>query len=152
MPDETTLVETIVRRARPGDQPAVLALLREAGLSLPGVPEHFATFMVAERAGAVIGAMGLELRGTDALLRSAVVAPAARDAGVGRTLFDAITALAREAGVRTLVLLTTAAEGYWARRGFRTIPREAAPESVTVSAEFAGACPASATCMRLDLA
>jgi N-acetylglutamate synthase-like GNAT family acetyltransferase len=146
-----SLVATLVRRAVPADLTAVLALLRDAGLSIPGVDEHFTSFVVAEREGRVLGAMGLELRGTEALLRSAVVSPEARKGGVAAALFAAVAELARAEGVRTLVLLTSAAEGYWARHGFRTISREEAPASVKVSAEFAGACPASAACMRLDL-
>ena len=144
-------VSTDIRRAAPADLEPVLALLRDAGLSIPGVADHFADFVVAERGGRVIAAMGLELRGTEALLRSAVVSPDARGAGVATVLFDALTRLARAEGVRTLVLLTSSAEGYWARHGFRTIARDEAPASVTVSEEFRGACPASAVCMRLDL-
>ncbi|MDB4884862.1 MAG: GCN5-related N-acetyltransferase [Gemmatimonadetes bacterium] len=145
------LVATVVRRARASDLAPVLSLLRDAGLSIAGVEEHFASFVVAEREGRVVGAMGLELRGTEALLRSAVVAPEARGGGVAAALFAATTELARAAGVRTLVLLTTAAEDYWARHGFRRITRDEAPVSVRVSAEFAGACPASAACMLLSL-
>lgn len=147
----TSLVSTVVRRASPSDLQPVLALVRDAGLSIPGVDEHFAAFVVAERDAQVVGSAGLELRGREALLRSVVVAPAQRGEGIAAALFAAATELARGEGVSTLVLLTTAAEGYWARHGFRRIAREDAPPAVTVSPEFQGACPASAACMLLEL-
>jgi len=137
-----------IRPAAPADLPAVLVLLHDAGLSIPGVEEHFGSFLVAEREGRVVGAIGLELRGEHALLRSAVVSPSERGAGLGAALFDRVHELARASDVTSLLLLTTAAEGYWARHGFERIPREAVPEAVTASPEFHGACPASAAAMR----
>jgi amino-acid N-acetyltransferase len=142
-----TLERTTIRRATPADLAPVLALVTDARLSVPGVEEHFADFFVAERDGGVIGASGLELRGDAALLRSVVVAPEARGGGVAGALFDAAIAFARDRGVRTIVLLTSSAEGYWARHGFSRIDRADAPEAVKVSAEFNGSCPSSAACM-----
>lgn len=140
-----------VRRAAPLDLAAVLDLLREAGLSLPGVEEHFANFSVALRGNTVVGAIGLELRGPHALLRSAVVAPHERGTGLGGALYAAAVEHARREGVGTLVLLTTTAEGYWARHGFARITRDAVPEEVKRSHEFRGACPASAAVMARPL-
>jgi amino-acid N-acetyltransferase len=142
---------TRIRAATTRDVVPVLALLREASLSLPGVEEHFGSFVVAERGSRIVGAMGLELRGGEALLRSAVVAPDARGTGVAAALYAQIEEVARVNGVRTLVLLTTAAQGYWARHGFAPIARDDVPTSVTLSEEFRGACPASATAMLLTL-
>ncbi|MDB4880821.1 MAG: GCN5-related N-acetyltransferase [Gemmatimonadetes bacterium] len=136
-----------IRRARASDLRAVLAMLREAGLSLPGVDEHLGSFCVADDDGHLLGAMGLELRGTHALLRSAVVVPEARGRGVAAALYDAVRRLARQEGVHTLVLLTTAAEGYWARHGFERVTRDEVPAAVKESHEFRGTCPASAAVM-----
>lgn len=147
MTHHPALERTIIRRATPSDLAPVLALVTHARLSVPGVEEHFADFFVAERDGAVIGASGLELRGDAALLRSVVVAPEYRGGRVASALFDAASALARDTGVCTLVLLTSSAEGYWARHGFKRIDRADAPEAVRISAEFKGACPSSAACM-----
>lgn len=141
----------VVRRATPADEDAVLGLVRRAGLSVPGVVEHLTDFLVAERGGTVVAAMGLEHRGADALLRSAVVHETERGQGIGDTLYHALLADAISRDVRTLYLLTTSAEGYWARRGFTAVPRAAVPERVRESEEFRGACPASAAAMRLAL-
>jgi amino-acid N-acetyltransferase len=54
-------------------------------------------------------------------------------------------------GVETLVLLTDTAETYFRRLGFRAVPRTGLPEAVMASAEFRGACPASATAMLMKL-
>ena len=54
-------------------------------------------------------------------------------------------------GITTVVLLTTTAEDYFPRFGFERTDRSVVPEEVRESAEFRGACPASATVMQLVL-
>jgi amino-acid N-acetyltransferase len=54
----------------------------------------------------------------------------------------------RAAGVREVYLLTTTAEHYFPRLGFACVDREAVPRAVQGSAEFTGACPATAVVMR----
>jgi N-acetylglutamate synthase-like GNAT family acetyltransferase len=137
----------VMRRATTDDAPTLIALVRDAGLAVPGLVDHLDAFLVAERDGRTVGTIGLELRGTDALLRSAVVASEERGSGIGGALFGALLDLARDEKVVTLYLLTTGAEQYWARHGFTRITRDDIPEAVKQSAEFAGACPASAAVM-----
>ena len=55
------------------------------------------------------------------------------------------------AGLRRLYLLTTTAEEYFPRYGFRRIPRESASPAARESVEFREACPASAVTMVLEL-
>ncbi|HEY9023246.1 MAG TPA: arsenic resistance N-acetyltransferase ArsN2 [Burkholderiaceae bacterium] len=144
--------EPVIRGARPDDWPAVEALLRACALPVDGAAQHLADFVVAESAGRLVAVAGLEAHGADALLRSVAVSSEARSAGLGRTVVDAVEALARERGVQRLHLLTTTAAGYFSRRGFRRRERAAAPAPLRASAEFRGACPASATFMTLSLA
>lgn len=138
----------IVRPAVESDYQAVVELLRDADLPLAGVPRSLTDFYVAEERGTVLGAVGLELHGTDGLLRSAVVHPTARDLGLGLTLVDHILVRARERGLGAVYLLTTTAEGYFPRFGFSRIAREEVPDPVQASVEFREACPASAVVMR----
>ena len=145
-------MDTNIRTATNADLEPMIAMLREADLVLEGVAEHVDSFIVAERDGRLTGAMGLELRGADALLRSAVVAPAERGAGTGRALFEHLEALARSRGVTGLYLLTTTAVGYWSRLGFTAVSRDDVPTDVRRSPEFNGACPASATVMARRIA
>ena len=70
---------------------------------------------------------------------------------MGEALVERCLQAARASGITTVVLLTTTAERYFPRFGFETIDRTAVPDAVRDSAEFRGACPASATVMRILL-
>jgi amino-acid N-acetyltransferase len=96
----------------------------------------------------VVGAVGLEFYGPDALLRSAVVSRELRGSGLGGVLIARLLAQAEARGVRGVYLLTTTAERYFPRFGFERIDRAEIPEAVRQSDEFREACPASAVAMR----
>ncbi len=135
------------------DLDPVLVLLRDASLPTEGVKEHFTNFLVAvDATGKLVGAIGMERYpdGTG-LLRSAVVAPSLRNSGVGSLLYERLIESARSARICRMVLLTNTAEKYFARKGFRVIPRSSVTGPVTKSSEFVDACPASAVCMELVL-
>jgi N-acetylglutamate synthase-like GNAT family acetyltransferase len=144
-----------LRPAGPADRPTVEALLAEAGLPLQGVAEWVDRFWLAEPADgsgtAPVGVAGLELHGDAALLRSVAVAPEWRGSGVARLLTERVLDEAKAAGARETYLLTTTAEGYFTRLGFSCLARDEAPAALQASAEFRGACPASATLMRHPL-
>jgi amino-acid N-acetyltransferase len=120
-------------------------------LPLDGVPQSLSGFVVAEQGKRVVGVAGVEDCGDYGLLRSAAVDPAARNAGVGRKLVEQLIARERARGRRGLYLLTTTAMSYFPAFGFIETPRDAVPESIRATKEFAEACPASATVMKLDL-
>ena len=137
-----------LRSAGPDDLSAVVALLRKADLPLQGVTaEALENFVLAEHDGTPIGVVGLEIYRESALLRSAAVEESWRGSGVGRALVDRALALTQERGIQDVFLLTTTAEDYFPRFGFACIARDAVPEAVQASAEFQGACPASAVVM-----
>lgn len=123
-------------------------LLESAGLptsDLDGAQlRHF--FFIGS-ASVPIGLVGLELCGEHALLRSLVVAPSGRKGGAGTSLVEHAEAHARSHGVRDVYLLTTTAEDFFAHRGYARIGREAAPESIRSTREFADICPASSAFM-----
>ena len=141
-----------LRAARPEDAPAVRRLLAASGLPLDGLAEHFPQgFVVAEHPGEVVAAAGVEARGDHGLLRSVVVAPSHRGTGLGAGLVRDRIEWSRAQRLHALVLLTTTAEKYFERLGFTPIARREVPHQIQASAEFAGACPASAVVMRLVL-
>jgi amino-acid N-acetyltransferase len=142
---------TNYRTAMPGDLPSVEQLLTRNDLPTEGVADALANFIIAERGMEVVGAVGLELFGDLALLRSAVVAANLRGSGVGSRLIEAIIEIADRKHVRAVYLLTTTAEAFFPRFGFERIDRDDVPGDVKMSVEFRGACPASATVMRLAL-
>jgi amino-acid N-acetyltransferase len=136
-----------VRPAEPGDYAAVAGLLATAGLPTAGLPPSLADFVVASAGDGLVGAVGLEVYGPAALLRSAVVADHARGRGLGAALMGRLLEHARARGVRQVYLLTTTAEDWFPRFGFTRIERHAVPPALHASVEFRGACPESATVM-----
>lgn len=140
-----------LRPAEPGDFPAVVRLLEGAGLPLGGLAPSLADFIVAVGGAGVVGAVGLEIYGSLALLRSAVVAEGARDSGVGAALVGQLLGHARSRGVEQVYLLTTTAEDWFPRFGFVRVARDTVPLALHASAEFQGACPDSAIAMRAVL-
>ena len=140
-----------ITTATPEDLPAVERLLEQNTLPRDGVAENLSSFLVAEDENGIVGAVGLELFGSAALLRSAVVAEARRNGGLGAQLIRAAIDRASELGVNDLYLLTMTAENYFPRFGFERVDRGDAPDAIRKSVEFTTACPASATLMRLQL-
>jgi amino-acid N-acetyltransferase len=152
MPAETSSRDCVaLRDASPSDLPAVLALLDRTQLPTAGVAEALPHFVVAEDKGQVVGAVGLEIYGSSALLRSAAVEERLRGCGVGRALIDRALEIARARGVNDVFLLTTTAEHYFPRFGFSCVSRELVTPEVRGSVEFTEACPASAVVMRKSL-
>jgi len=137
-----------LRRAGRADDEAVATLLRELELPTEGVAEWLDRFWVAENQNRVVGVAGMERYGESGLLRSVAVAPDWRGSGIGRTLVDRVLDEGRAAGIREVFLLTTTAEHYFPRLGFQCVDRDCVPAAVRASAEFTGACPASAVVMR----
>lgn len=150
--DSTKDSSATLRAARPDDLPAVLALLADASLPRVGVAESFGDFIVAERGGTIIGAVGLERCGDRyALLRSAVVAPQARGTHVGHALIASAIAAAESAKLGALYLLTTTAEAWFPKFGFVRVDRGDAPDEIQATDEFTSACPASAAVMMRNI-
>jgi amino-acid N-acetyltransferase len=136
-----------VRNATAADLEAVERLLADNNLPVEGVAENFSNFLVADDEESIAGAIGLERFGSVALLRSAVVAPEYRGSGIGRRLIEELLTQAVRAGIGDVYLLTTTAEEYFPRFGFKRSTRTAVPDSLKSSAEFQGACPETATVM-----
>jgi N-acetylglutamate synthase-like GNAT family acetyltransferase len=93
----------------------------------------------------------MEVKGSDALFRSLVVAPAYRGLGLAKGLYEALIERARARGVERAYLLTTTIVSLAEAWGFRRIDRAQVPKSVQEASEFRGACCASAVPMWKDL-
>ena len=145
------VLRVIIRPAGPADLRAVEALLTEAGLPTAGVAKWLHRFLLAVDGQGLAAVAGLEAYGTDRILRSVAVAPRARGEGLGSALTEALLERSAAEGARRVYLLTTTAEDYFPRHGFRRIAREEASEGVRQSVEFQDACPASATVMVREL-
>ena len=136
-----------VRAATPADLPAVERLVTQSGLPLDGLREAFPTFVVAEAGDDIVGVAGLEVCCNNALLRSVAVADEWRSHGVGRALVTRVIGDAESRGISALYLLTTTADQYFPRFGFKPVARDGVPSDVRATDEFTSACPASAVVM-----
>lgn len=137
----------LIEPARASDLTAIGALLGEAGLPHGETELAAVRFLVARQDERLVGAIGAEVFGTDALLRSLVVAPARRGGGLGGELLRRLELAAGPWGVGRWWLLTTTAERFFSARGFRVVPRSAAPASIRGTGQFTGGGCASAVCL-----
>lgn len=133
------------------DLPAVQTFLKGQHLPIDGIVGNRSGFLLVEDQGRLIGVAGLEVHGNVGLLRSVAVDPAYRSQGIARQLVQQAIQYARQLRLTDLYLLTTTAENYFPRFGFKKIPRTQAPTVLHGSAEFQGACPETAALMHLPL-
>lgn len=145
----TVETDAVIRPAGPGDLAGMLDLLSAADLPAAGVAEWLPHYFVAEHGGRLVGAAGLELYETSALLRSVVVAESWRGRGLGGALVGHAIEAARVEGVTDIYLLTETADRYFPKFGFQRIERADVPAPVRESVEFRELCPASAAVMVL---
>lgn len=141
-----------IRTAGADEFDAALRLLQQAGLPVEDLAaERLPDFLVAAIGERLAGIVGLERFGRTGLLRSLVVDPGMRSAGLGRVLVAALESKARAAGIVELWLLTIDADAYFARLGYVTESREKAPDSIRGTEEFANLCPGDAVLMKKTL-
>jgi amino-acid N-acetyltransferase len=140
------LVVTYENATRADIEP-VHKLLTANDLPLDGAADFIEHFIVAKAAGRIVGSIGLERYGKNALLRSAAVRKDLQGRGIGRALVHALLDRAERDGVEAVYLLTTTADDYFTEFGFETVERNALPAELSASRELQGACPASATAM-----
>jgi len=143
------LSEIAVTPARLDDLAAIKALLAANNLPIAGVDDHWKTFLVARDGETIVGCGGAEAYQFAALIRSVAVVPEYRGHGVGRKLVRQLLDRLASRGLREFYLLTTTAEAYFKKRGFKVIDRDEVHPQLLSSREFQDACPASAVCMRL---
>jgi amino-acid N-acetyltransferase len=132
-----------------GPEPdAARGLLAAANLPTSDLTDKDLTsFFYCGPAASPSALIGLEIYGTEALLRSLVVDPSVRSIGLGSALVERAEIHAAKHGVGALYLLTTTAEAFFARRGYHRIDRAVAPAAIRSTREFAGFCPASSAFM-----
>ena len=99
----------------------------------------------------LVGTGGLEIYGPYALLRSLSVKMGIRGKAVGTTITEYLLKEARKRQIKGIYLLTETAHGFFLKKGFKDVARDAVPEQVKQSAEFSKLCPESAAVMCLEL-
>jgi len=130
----------------------VRALLADSQLPASDLsPGHLEHFFGCGDARSPEGVVGLEIYGAVALLRSLAVAASHRGRGCGQALVAEAERHARSQGVSEIYLLTTTAERFFARLGYRPIDRADAPEAIRRTQEFSNLCPSSSAFMVKEL-
>ena len=142
-----------VLEASGADLGDILALLSAVDLPHEGVAEHVGGFLVArDGAGRILGTVGIERHGVTGLLRSAAVAPDLHGTGLGSCLIAAVLERASQGGIEKVVLLTSTARDFFARRfGFTEYDRTEFDGQLSGSPEWWLPRCSTAVCMALDL-
>lgn len=127
-----------VSKASRADLDELLAILAAVNLPTEGVVDHIDHFWVARDIdNRLVGCAGLEMYSRLGLLRSVAVSPNRQNAGLGSKLTSAILDEAAEAGIEEVVLLTTTARDFFARRfGFIEADRAEYNERLAASQEW----------------
>jgi amino-acid N-acetyltransferase len=149
--DRMTIMKWQVEPARAHDLGPAVELLRRCELPTEGVAERFGHYLVVRDDAELVGLAGLEIYGTDALLRSVAVAGEVRGEGVGRQLVAAAESLASHLELQTIYLLTTTAQAFFGHLGYRDCARDSAPDALRESWEYRAGCPSSAALMKKPL-
>ena len=131
----------------------LLDLLSVVQLPHDGVAENINDFLVArDPSSRLVATIGLERHGNTGLLRSAAVAPEYQGCGIGSRLTEKLLDRATNNGVERVVLLTSTASEFFARRfGFCETPRNVFDKDLAGSSEWNLPRCSSAVCMSLDL-
>ena len=95
----------------------------------------------------MVGVVGAEVYGKVALLRSLAIHADFRKAGYGQKLVTHAETWATAQGIECLYLLTTTADRFFSRIGYKIADRNLAPAAISGTAQFSGLCPSSATFM-----
>jgi len=141
-----------ITNASSDDLQAILDLLSQVQLPHDGVAENLSDFLVARDESRLIATIGIERHGDTALLRSAAVAPEYQGCGIGSRLTEHLLQRATNDGMERVVLLTTTATDFFARRfGFCETSRTIFDKELTASSEWNLPRCSSAVCMSLDL-
>ncbi|NIF43939.1 GNAT family N-acetyltransferase [Burkholderia sp. Tr-862] len=138
-----------LRSAALSDLASIEALLRASNLPTAGVAEHLGNFVVLANPPDLIGCGGIEYHEDCALIRSVAIVSHARGNDLGSAIVERLIAACRARSVRSIGLLTTTAEDYFAGFGFVPVARQDVPGPLLASSQFRGVCPQTATAMLL---
>ncbi|NTU54506.1 MAG: GNAT family N-acetyltransferase [Chlorobiaceae bacterium] len=103
-------------------------------------PPQFFGFRVT---GSVVAVIGLEQFHSVGLLRSLAVTQSCRGLGFAQELVSYVESFAASHGVESLYLLTTTAEAFFMKQGYRSSSRHEAPLSIQATPQFSALCPSS---------
>jgi amino-acid N-acetyltransferase len=141
-----------IRSGSTDDFDAAVALLSRAKLPVDDLSAaSVSRFLVATIDQSIAGLIGLECYESIGLLRSLVVDPEFRGAGLGRILVESLESQAIGQGVSELWLLTIDADAWFRGLDYEVRRRDQAPAVIAQTAEFVSLCPGDAVLMQKAL-
>jgi amino-acid N-acetyltransferase len=130
------------------EREGVKAALVKAALPADDVDDpHVLLWRFETVEGTPVGFGGLEIFGTDALLRSLITLPPLRQVGMGAAMVAMLEIEARALKCRAIYLLTGSDARFFARLGYAACAHGKVPAEVRASRQFAALCPPTATAM-----
>jgi len=144
--------DVLIRPGSAADFDIVLALLARANLPVADLSSASVDrFLIATVEQSIAGLIGLECYDSIGLLRSLVVDPEFRGAGIGRVLVKNLESHAIDQGVGEMWLLTIDADAWFQGLGYEVRQRNEAPAAIAQTAEFVSLCPGDAVLMQKKL-
>jgi C_GCAxxG_C_C family probable redox protein len=130
---------------------AMKQLLNSVSLPIVDVGLPNQTFYGAFKDDKLVGCVGFEQYGTEGLFRSLAVISELKGKGIGKALHDKIADHCLHAGIKQLYLLTTTADIFFEKNGWKKIERTAVNNVINNTQEFNNICPSTATCMTFQV-
>jgi N-acetylglutamate synthase-like GNAT family acetyltransferase len=140
-------VELEFSAAEAKDFAEIAALLQSANLLTDDLNPEVPHFLLARANGTLVGVAGLEVYGTDALLRSVAVHPDYQGFGIARRLTNDLIKQVKLIGGKDVYLITTTADKYFEKQGYAPTGRDTVPASISATQQFSSLCPSSAVVM-----
>lgn len=129
---------------------SITKLLKDNNLPYEDLISSQVEFITVYKDETLVGCIGVEKYGKNGLLRSLAVDDAYKGCGIGKKLIDDMLSKSKLDGIKQLHLLTTTADKYFKKYGFKNAERSDAPQSILQSKEFSDICPASSVYMTID--
>lgn len=133
------------------DLPQIIRLVSENNLPVSDIVPGKQFFVVAEVSGRIIACAALEQYGENGLFRSLAVSLDHRNMKIGKDIVAKLMTFSKENNISQLYLLTTTADLYFKKAGWKVIDRTDVPDDIRATSEFSSICPSTAICMVYQL-
>jgi amino-acid N-acetyltransferase len=129
---------------------AAIDLLKKNNLPTEDINPGTQLFVVEEN-DTVVGTVAVQYDFNVALLRSLCVSDDKRNTGIGEMLVEFIEHYVQKQGVQSVYLLTTTAENFFLKKGYKKIDRKEVPEFIKNTKEYSVLCSASSSLMKKEI-
>lgn len=133
------------------DLQQIIELLKENNLPTSDISLNTQQFWKYQPDDKIKALAGIEPYGEYAIFRSFVSHLSIRGKGVAFKLYQHSLKEAKKQGINRLFLLTTTAKDWFLKHKWTVIERSSVPNQIANSKEFKSICPASATCMSIEI-